>query len=203
MAVAPKINGDVRPVAVLDTTVYQNPLTASFNGTITGATTIVVSGLNGTITPGDIIRGAGIPEGTTVSAYAAPTITASVPVGESLIVNALQSVPLTTSSLLFTAAATVQSSGPKLDYYTITVQSNKHQTVLDLIQEKATVSSYQINNATTLAVSFYPANVWGEDNVAFGVAAPTVLANLRAQVPAPLTAATLIAAVLKGAAFTG
>jgi hypothetical protein len=138
-----------------------------------------------------------------ISAYAAPNITASVPAGESLIINASQEVPLTTSGVLYSAAATVQSSGPKLDYYTITVQSNKHQTVLNIIQEKATIASYQIASATSMGVSFYPANVWGIDSVAYGVAAPNVLANLRAQVPAPLTAATLIAAVTKGAAFTG
>lgn len=180
---------------------YSNPIKATFTGTVTSATTITVNTLtlNGTINTGDIIRGAGIPDGTTIS-YAAPTIT--VPLGTNLTVSTTP-VYLATSGLPYSLSKSVQIGGPKLDYYTITVDSNKHQTVLNIIQDKASIYSYEITSATSLAVAFYPSGVWGSDNVAYGASAPGVLNNLRSQVPSVFTPATLIAAVTKGAAFTG
>lgn len=203
MAVVSKVNSDLQQVSVLDTIFntaqYTNPIVATFNGVVTGATTITVSQLQGTITIGHAVRGAGIPEGTVVAGYAAPTLTVTVPAGSAMTVST-QQIYMVTANPLYTVNATVQSGGAKVDYYTLTIQSGKHQAVLDAIQSAATVCSYEVKSATSIAVGWQPAGVWGQDAVGFGVAAPTVLAALQA---APGSSATLISAATKGASLTG
>jgi hypothetical protein len=182
---------------------YLNPVKSTFSGTVTAATTITVSGLNSTINAGDIIFGAGIPEGTTVASYVSPTITVSLPAGESLTVNSSLQIFMATASVLFTPAQTVQLQGPSLDYITITLQANKHETVLDIIQERATICNYEITGTTSMSVCFQPSGVWGTDTVAFGQSAANILLALQAATPSPLSGPTLFSAVTKGAQFTG
>lgn len=198
MAIATKINGDLQRVSVLDalgvtpsSPIYASPITATFSGYIASATTVQVYNINGTITAGDIIGGAYIPVGTTTSAPAGlpVTITLTLPVGESIPAAAIGlTLPMATAPAtgFYTAGKAVHTGGPRLDYYTLTIEANKHSEVMDVIQKKALVHVYQIDSSTSLAVGYYPSAAWGDDSVA-------VLANLQAECPAGLGATWITA----------
>jgi hypothetical protein len=69
------------------------------------------------------------------------------------------------------SGAVVQPQGPKLDYFTISAASTTHfstsqvNTIIQTIQQLATVYIYEYTSATTdtLAVAVYPTGAWSVD----------------------------------------
>ena len=151
-----KVNADLQPVLHFDSASYTNDA-ITFTGVIATGTTITVSNPSSlAFAAGQLVTGPGITAGTTVVSYAAPTLTVTGP-------TAL--TPTTTSAAMvaatrWTVGSTVQPQGPKLDFWTLTIDSNCVDEALKAVGQLATIHMYRVASATSVHVAVYSTGAW-------------------------------------------
>lgn len=153
-----KVNSDAKPVLHVDSASYTNDA-VTFTGVVATGTTITVSNPSSTaFVAGQVVTGAGVPAGTVVVSYAAPTLTVTGPTALTVATTSISMVART----MWVAGQVVNVAGPKLAFFYIngTGCANRIDQLLQVVQERATVHMYLVKDADEVHFAVYGDSVW-------------------------------------------